>query len=371
LGCTPSSPEAQIKKEAIRLLEGSLRHENFFVRSAAIKAIGEMGDPAHIPLILPGFKDSASFVRLFSVESVTALHGRDTIKLLLAASSDPDPMVRVAVVKGLNDLLDAEGKVDGFPIEKLVAPLLKDADPTVRLFAFASLARRGDKNALAEIEKGIAVEDTVQSAVVALGRTKQKEAIPLLDKTLDHPDELVRILSAEAIGEVGAKEGLAVLTRKATDFSGGVRGAVATSFGKIGDPEAIPTLNRLLEDAELSVQLSAAEGLTRLGKPQLAIYEKGLAQTDYGVRHFVISSLHKAAGKEAMPLLTKALSDQAPRVRIAAVRAIGSIGKKEDAVPLLKERMNDTDMSVRAYAAGNIVRLLQVAVKPTKRHTGE
>ncbi len=366
-GCAVSE-EDQTKKTALAVLKSSLQHENFFVRSAAIKAIGEMGDPAQIPLIVPGFKDSSPFVRLFSVESAAALHGHNTVKLLLAASSDPDPMVRIAVVKGFNDLANTDGKVDGAPLLKLLEPLLKDPDPTVSLFSFAALAQRGDQQAFAELEKGLAENGMFQSAVVALGRSKQKEAIPLLTKTLDHFDEMIRMFSAEALGEIAMKEAYLPLSQKAADQSASVRGSVATALGKIGDEKAIPILNTLLADPELSVQISAAEGLARMRKPQFAIYEKALHHADYGVRHSTVGSLQKTAGREGLPLLIKALSDEAPRVRIAAVRAIGSIGKKSE-VPLLKDRMSDPDLSVRAYAAGNVVRLLSykkgMPVKPS------
>ncbi len=361
-GCT-SSEEDKTKKTAIGILKSALLHENYFVRSAAVKAIGEMGDPTQIPLIIPGFKDPISFVRLFSVESAATLHGPDSLKLLLAASSDPDPMVRVGVVKAFDDLAN-HGKVDSIPIEKLLEPFLKDPDPTVNFFAIASRARHGNKNTLIELEKGLLDDERIHPATVALGRTKKKEAVPILIRAIDNPDEMVRMLAAEGLGEIADKEAYASLTRLISDKEATVRGAAATSLGKIGDPRAIPILESLLGDSIPVVAISAAEGLTRLGKTTLPIYKKALGHADYGVRHFAIGSLHKTAGQDAMPLLIKALSDNAPRVRIAAVRAIGSIGGA-DAVPVLKAQLNDADLAVRAYAAGNVVRL-QNGIKKKK-----
>jgi HEAT repeat protein len=328
MGCTA---EKTAENEILLPLQVAILHENYFVRSAGIKAIGEMGNPARLPLILPGFKDPVSFVRLFSVESAAQLPGPDRLKLLLAAGDDPDPMVRVAVVKALDDLLGTTGTIDSVPANKLLTPFTKDPDDTVHLFAYAALARQGDEKALIALQELAQSHDVAMPAMVALGRTKRKEAIPILSQALKNPDETVRMFAAEALGEVASKKTFTDLAALATDQAAIVRGAVATSLGKIGDPKAIPILDQLLNDPEPIVQLSAAEGLMRLGKKRLDVYEKNLHHADYGIRHFAIGSLQKTAGKEALPLLTRSLSDEAPRVRIAAVRAIGSIGDTDSA----------------------------------------
>jgi HEAT repeat protein len=362
--CTPAR-ENTTPKEILVVLEEALRHENYFVRSAAVKAIGEMGDPAHLSLILPRFKDPISFVRMFSVESVATLHGPDTLKVLLAVGDDPDPMVRVAVVKAIDDLSGTSGKVDSMPVGKLLASFTKDADPTVHLFALASLARHGDNEAFRLLQKS--APSDLYPAIVALGRTKKQEAIPTLTAAVHHTDSMVRMLAAESLGDIPSEKAYSLLTELVTDTDASVRGAAATSIGKTGNSKGIPVLTKSLDDLEPKVQVSAAEGLMRLGEKKLAVYEKALRHSDYGVRHFAIGSLHKTAGKEAMPLLIKALSDDAPRVRIAAVRAIGSIGGKE-AIPILRERLKDMDLAVRAYAAGNLGRVLK-GVKDPKKNT--
>jgi len=355
MGCTA---EKTAENEILLPLQVAILHENYFVRSAGIKAIGEMGNPARLPLILPGFKDPVSFVRLFSVESAAQLPGPDRLKLLLAAGDDPDPMVRVAVVKALDDLLGTTGTIDSVPANKLLTPFTKDPDDTVHLFAYAALARQGNEKGWLALQELSQSHDVAMPAMVALGRTKRKEAIPILLQGIKSLDEMVRMMATDALGEIASEETLDVLAVLTTDRSAPVRGAAATSLGKIGHPKAIPRIETMLDDPDPNVQLSAAEGLMRLGKKRLDVYEKSLRHTDYGVRHFAISSLHKTGGKEALPLLIQSLSDEAPRVRIAAVRAMGSLGDKDDA-EALRKMLNDPDLSVRAYAAGNIGRLLK------------
>jgi len=356
-GCA-TKKEKETRKVMLEILNSSLRHENFFVRSAAAKAIGEMGDSKFIAMLIPSFKDPMAFVRLFTVESIAQLHGPDTLKLLLAAGVDPDPMVRIAVVKALDELAKDDGKIDSIPIEKILAPFTKDSDSTVLLFAKAALAKRGNEKMFMEIQSALDSHETLYPAIVALGRTKSARAVPILAKTLQDPDSTVRMFSAEALGEIEDPSAFALLTVLTKDKETPVRGAAATSLGKIGDKKAIPILEGLLNDPEIRVALSAAEGSAHYGKTRLDIYEKALQHADYGVRHSAIGSLQKIAGKEALPLLIKALLDEAPRVRIAAVRAIGAISGPE-AIPVLQPALHDPDLSVRAYAAGNLGRWIR------------
>ncbi len=358
-GCV-SKKEDQTQKVILEILNRSLRHENFFVRSAAEKAIGEMGDPQFIPLLSPGLKDPMAFVRLFSAESIAQLHGADTLKLLMAAGSDPDPMVRIAVVKALDDLAKDTGKIDALPIEKLLDPFTKDSDSTVFLFAKAALAKRGNEKMFTEIESAIENADTLSPAVVALGRTKLARAIPTLAKTAQNRDATVRMFSAEALGDVGDPSAFMMLSALTQDQEASVRASAASALGKVGDKKAIPILEALLGKDDIRVEISSAEGLWRYEKKRLDIYEKALRDADYGVRHSAIGSLQKVAGKEAMSIFIKALSDPAPRVRIAAVRAIGATAGPE-AIPILQGQLNDPDLSVRAYAAGNLGRFIRPA----------
>lgn len=355
----PGIAPALLKAISVEIIHNALTHENYFVRSAAVKAIGEMGDRSQIPLIIPGLKDPAPFVRFFTVEALGQLGGPEALKLLLAMGKDPDGMVRVAVVKSLDDMAASKDAPAGVDMNNILATLIDDTEPTVRLFALAALTRNGDEKAFSQIMEIVPqLEGPARSAgAAALGRTQRRETAPLLTKMLADADATLRMYAAEAMGEIVAPESFAPLAKAITDADTAVRGAAATSLGKLGDPDAIPLLDKAVNDPDPIVRVSAAEGLQRLGKRAMPIYEAALGESDYAVRHFTVGSLRKVGGKEAMPLLKKALGDEAQRVRIAVVRALGEVGGRE-AIPILKESLKDPDSSVRTYAAGNVARLL-------------
>ncbi len=364
----PEAAPQLLKEISLGIIKRSLAHENGFVRSAAVKALGEMGDPAHISLMIPGLRDKEVFARFFTVEALGMLGGSEALKLLLALGSDPEGMVRIAAVKALDDM-PVSDSIRGVDMHQAIATFKNDSDPSVRLFSLAAMARRKDSAAFATMAEMIQTPDPLirQAGAVAMGRTRENEAIPLLIKILSDPNETLRMYAAEALGEfsrsgpvseqVVSPEGYATLAHAMKDKAPAVRGAAATSLGKLGNPKAIPHLTAALADPDVYVRVSAAEGLYRLGKKALSTYEAAMTESDYAARHFAIGSLRKVGGKEALPLLAKGLGDTAPRVRIAVVRAIGEIGE-EEAIPLLKAGLKDPDLSVRTYAAGNVGRIL-------------
>ena len=54
-----------------------------------------------------------------------------------------------------------------------------------------------------------------------------------------------------------------------------------------------------------------------------------------------------------MTLALEAFDDPAPRVRVAAVQALGRIGGAT-AIPYLRRALLDKDLTVRAFAAGHL-----------------
>ena len=86
------------------------------------------------------------------------------------------------------------------------------------------------------------------------------------------------------------------------------------------------------------------------------VFAQELEHSDYGVR----STTARVMGEIDLPdrarLLDRALNDENTRVRTAGVRAVGMMGGP-DAFPLLARMLDDPQEAVRAYAAGNLIKL--------------
>ena len=99
--------------------------------------------------------------------------------------------------------------------------------------------------------------------------------------------------------------------------------------------------------------------LNRIGSDSCqVVFDELLSHEDFKVR----SSMARVLGKTPIPqrlrILTAALLDSHSRVRTAAVRGVGMMGGPES-FPLLVTMLKDSKEAIRAYAAGNLLHLLE------------
>jgi HEAT repeat protein len=165
--------------DSAELALDGLRDEHFFVRSIAAKLLADLGDPAHVEVLLERLeRDADPLVRQRSAEALERLGGEAAIRGLVLGLGDPMQQVRLAAARGIRAL-----------------------DPTA---ATTELARLALEDPIWEIR--------VQ-AVSALGATGDPSIRPVLEKCLEDPHESVRGAAAnslrihEAVAEKGRSGG--------------------------------------------------------------------------------------------------------------------------------------------------------------------
>ena len=153
------------------------------------------------------------------------------------------------------------GMADHELVGYLVQTLSQDPLASVRAAAAEGLAATGDTLAVPALVHALA--DTSSSvrkqAVVALHRlwTPQAEAA-LTHMLIEDPDELVRFVAAQALGQHRSASALVPLRTALGDSSVWVRAEAARSLGLLGDGEAIDDLGLLLEQAGDGADYDAA-----------------------------------------------------------------------------------------------------------------
>jgi HEAT repeat protein len=100
---------------------------------------------------------------------------------------------------------------------------------------------------------------------LVLGRTGDREALPLLTAALDEEDDRTRIYALWALGILGDARARDPLAKALSDEDPGIRKTAAFALGELRDPSAIPLLRPRLDDAVTDVRWNAALSLTRLG----------------------------------------------------------------------------------------------------------
>ena len=139
-----------------------------------------------------------------------------------------------------------------------------------------------------------------------------------------------------------------------------VRRMALLALGKSKDPQALPIIEAGLEDAENGVRCVAAEALREINRPESVA--KLLAAVERSGTHPLIESAVIAFTKmQPFPraeLATAAAESKNPMVRTTAMRAFRNMAN-EESVPMLTRGLHDPERSVRfaaAQALGNVPR---------------
>jgi HEAT repeat protein len=218
-----------------------------------------------------------------------------------------------------------------------------------------------------------------EAAAAALGRMEgdAAKAVPNLTAALKDEQQSVRGAAAEALRRIavdkdGAKEVAGALPElellvkdEKADHLG--RAQAALAIGQIGAPEALPalgTLSGVAADAKVpaDVRKAAVEALGRLGADAGAAAGRlgdvlTTATTPPEVRRAAVEALDRfgAAAKPALPALKKAVGDNDKFIRVIAMHALGRMGpdlgdEVKDVVAVLLPHLNDQILEVRVAA---------------------
>lgn len=159
-------------------------------------------------------------------------------------------------------------------------------------------------------------------------------AVPELIQTLQSKDNMVRRISAFALGRIGegAAPAVPMLVTALADDQQEVREFAAFALGRIGEgaAPAVPALMPALQDKNSVVRFGAALALRQMGE----------------------------AAAPAMPALIIALQDENQLIGQLAALALGEIGTNAaSAIPSLAQMMRNTNADVRysaSYALGQM-----------------
>ena len=225
---------------AVPALIQALGDSDEYIRRAAAKALGKLGDPQAIPAL-----------------SVWAHAGEDAARNALQTLGHPMLDLPQAVAQ-----VAAQGAW-GVLIRALTCP-------------------------------------QVREVVVGLGAP----AVPALIQALGDDSNAVRRAAAEALGKLGDPQAIPALIKALGDYWYDVRRAAAEALGKLGDPQAIPALIQALGDDEFRVRRAAAEALVKIGTPAVPALIQALGNNDREVRRAAAEALGKLGDPQAVPPLS-------------------------------------------------------------------
>jgi HEAT repeat protein len=171
-----------------------------------------------------------------------------------------------------------------------------------------------------------------QYLALVLGRTHDREAVPLLVEALKDPDDKTRIYILWALGTLGDPQARAALEGALADPDAGLRKTAAFALGELGDRSVVPRLTESLDDAVADVRWNAALSLARLGS------DAGLPVLETMADRRLVSQV---------PDITR---EQQEEAMVSAIRALAAVGGARYRATFDRLAKDDPSLKVRQAA---------------------
>ena len=348
-----------------------LEHEKADVRIATITQLEELGDRRAVIPLVARFSDSSIEPRKAAVRAVGRLGDRSAVPALIRLMNDPAEEVRTAAVGSLGNL----GAIEA--IDALTEQLGTGGDTFRQKVAYALGQIAGTPGA------GKAGEDAMRTLVINLAQPTQrnaaKEALRVAGKAA--VPALVLHLQGRIAGDPSTAVQLLGETadpRATTTLAAELeRGRVAIplvlrALGATGDPQALVPVLRALASKDAAIRVVAMESLRPLvGADARAgdVLVEHLGDDDLEIRVLAVEYLGLLKVNSAIPKLAALTGPgNPPRLRRAAIDALGEIGRHE-ATAALVAILRDGPSTLHSPAATSLSYIADpAAIAPLLAH---
>ena len=330
--------------------------QQFSLRATALEALTQPPTKEGFPIARAVTRESSE-IRIFAWSGLRHYPLKETDALWREALSDHDPLIRSMAMMALAPLKEVKLQdvaraallsAEGEPLIKYASVSVLEAaggvagtrvfitaavtsDPTLRRLLAGALGSMTDDKSAVEIYAALRSPDPNVRAVMAraLGRLKHAQAAdrlsePLKDKVLD-----VRAAALESVAERKDKSAEAVLHREAQSSN---EEAAAVAIGLLPGFPSEATLQLLLKLAgqyKPGLAIPALEALGALKAVEaLPVLEKSLKAKEWPLRVAVIRALSRLHRKECVELLVERIDKEEGRMLAEIVDALrGLTGK--------------------------------------------
>ena len=334
LAAEAHAPRATVQ-DIVQTLVAAMRR-GVLPPAAAMRALGRVGDPSAVPVVLE-----------FTL--------------------DPSPQVRQEALDAAAHLLDPE-KPDGRVVEPLVAAL---RDPRLQTSERAQVAtllgRAGAARAAAPLVSLVSAKDRALriaaiDALGVLGSLRADQALEdrrddVLVPLLGDEDAQLRLHAALALSRAGGARARDALLGKLAASDETDRGAVLTALAgvlsRVPTPAAVARLNHELDLSAGADRDALLAAMARAKTPEAMAPLAHAAKSEFVEDRRAIATLLPARDmSEAAPLAATLLGDADGTVRAQAAWSLGSVGGLSN-VPALEglAKAGDMDSSIDATAA--------------------
>ena len=334
----------EIGEAAVLPLMKGLGDEDWCVRREAATALGRVG-PAAIPHLIGTFPHADSTMRQGAVQALRLL-GNPAVEALKEAAHHEDAAVRCGALEAF----------EVFPAGDAFIEALDDDDPRVRRCAIAGIRRTCDGRGIARVAALLRDPDE-QVRVLAAGTLAAfgEAAVSPCIEALGDDDEGFQWRNATVLTRIGAPA-IASLSTALRDERPTVRRWAARVLGEIQSEEAIAPLIEALADPDREVRWHIGGALANIGTSSVGPLVAALGGGDETARHRVMEALWRV-GETAVPALINLTGADDAQARCRSALILGEIavpGASEALQPLLQD--SDRDVRREAFEALEAIR---------------
>ena len=353
------------RARALGALYSGLRSPDSALRAQAVHALGLSRDSAQWTSIASLLKDPDPVVQAAAAEALGVLGAPDAQETLLQVlTQNPQPGLRVAVGGALSRLQSPRGNM-------ILRELLSSGDDLIKLRAGLLLVETGDLSARpglwAALQKQSLPDDVLLGVLSKLAQSGDAQAMQQLHARMGEEGFTLRRISAAAnLARIGDERAMAVLGQAART-PGPQQLLASLMLAKVGDASGFTRLLRVATDEKepLAARQVAIEGVAACGRRQGAILLTHILdekQVSPVLRQAAAGAILQIAGgdpdqiaKQSLGWAQAALGHDSWLVRESATAVLGDI-ESDQAVPLLSRALSDPQQAVRRSAAAALGR---------------
>ena len=406
---------------AIPYLLRILNRSDVWLKFHAVEALGEIGDRAALPAILPLYAEKS--LRKPVLEAIGKIGDVGVVTFLLKVVAEEEKLnltamralVRIAeaqrpriVEKNERELIQRSFR-KSFPPSK-VGELIEQVSSTskrdVRAFMLKFLGWSSDESAIPVLLSFLDQPETAETAaqalidfgplaippiLEALQNVQEDDVLALLLRVinavgssesigavvpfLDHENALIRRLAIETLGELMHPSPVDYVLAKLDDPDVGAQqaavSAVSTLVGAFPEikTDVLSKIRRLLQSKSAPAKLNSLSIYVNIQgegyHDELLLASK---DSDPTMRQKAVSLMGKFSEGRFADQLVLSLADESPAVRLAAINAVVRLRPEKGLQPLISS-LEDSDIWIRTAAAQALGEYGHAAaIEPLMRH---
>jgi HEAT repeat protein len=314
-------------------LKAALNDPDYEVRYAAVPGIRRLGGDERLNLLIQASRDTAPQVRLAVLEAAVSddlrPHAERLVEALVGGVVSDFDLLRASISKMPEGLCRFLGRQLSAQSRKDVLGFLSDPHPSIRVNACHLISGNEDLadfdlvSRLFETDKDATVR---AAAATAFAWMSDRRAATLLLRGLTDPDDKVRQQCAWALRYVRPEGEPRALVDACNDRNWSVRAEAVRAIGALGCRDAGEQVMQRIRDANRKVRIAALETAGAMRhQPARNQLQRKLRSWQPTERSAAVQALGQFEDLELVPALVRALADKNAAVRVSAAAALGRL----------------------------------------------